>query len=223
MIDSIVFGFGHRARHGKDTVAAAIIEHRKNQYDVRRYSFATELKREVNENAMKSGGMIKLFDNGLRCEGCGYWQTNGNVIALPDWVQYDFNAPMDDPECPYGKQRTLLQWWGTEFRRNVEPDYWIKKLAKRIEEEKPEVALITDVRFPNEAEWVKQYGDIIKVRRTGMPPDKNPPHISELALAHLEDHEWGAVIENDRGLEELVQLSLYTFDELMEKPRGTKQ
>ena len=52
-IKSVVFGFGHRARSGKDTAVATIIERRGNAYpghlssdyrgpfyDVRGYSFA---------------------------------------------------------------------------------------------------------------------------------------------------------------------------------------
>ena len=147
VVQSVVIGFGHRARSGKDTVAQMIKQYRgitdpadfevgafdlrAPTYDIRIYSFAGELKREVNENAEKSGGMIRLFDNGLRMEGAGYWQTNGNILPLPEWVQYDPNAPMDDPLCPYGKQRALLMWWGTEFRRSINPDYWVQKLAKR--------------------------------------------------------------------------------------------
>jgi len=215
-LDSVIIGFGHQARQGKDEAVAAIIAARSGQYDVRRYAFGTELKREVNKSAMNSGGMLKLFDDGLRCEGCGYMQENGNVIALPDWVQYDWNPPMDDPDCPYGKQRTLLQWWGTEYRRNVNENYWLNKVAERIAEEKPEIALITDVRFPNEKAFCEKYGESIKVVRTGYASDV-PKHISELALAHVPDDQWSDVIYNDRGLEELRQLAVFTFDELMER------
>ncbi len=50
-IDSVIFGLGHRARHGKDSVAAEIVKQRSSQYDVRVYSFAAELKDEVNQAA----------------------------------------------------------------------------------------------------------------------------------------------------------------------------
>lgn len=231
MIESLIFGFGHRARHGKDTVAAEIIKRRAGNgpgwYDVRGYSFAKELKDEVNKNAMMAGGMIRLFDPIYRTEGSGYMQTNGNLVQLPDWVQYDPNPDTPDPLCPYGKQRTLLQWWGTDYRRAVDPDYWINKLAERLAKDKPEIALITDMRFPNEMAFVQEYGDAIKVERRN--PDGTlyvapglVPHSSEEALAHVPDNMWDGILTNDGTLEELKEAGVKMFDALMEREtKGT--
>lgn len=221
-IQSLLFGFGHRARSGKDTVAAMIRDGRVRSamdsngeihYDICVYSFAGELKREVNECAMKSGGMIKLFSPGLY-EG-GFVQENENILPLPEWVQYDPNPDMTDPLCPYGKQRTLLQWWGTEYRRSINSDYWVKALAKRIAEDQPEIALITDVRFPNEVQFIQQYGEVIKVDRPSLPSLRGAAgvHASELALANFDG--WDAVIKNDGDLETLRERALFTFDMLM--------
>lgn len=217
-IQSLLFGFGHRARSGKDTVAAMITKERglnelPPRYDIRTYSFAGELKREVNECAMKSGGMIKLFDPGLFIGG--FLQENGNILPLPEWVQYDPNPDMTDPLCPYGKQRTLLQWWGTEYRRSINPDYWVKALVKRIADDQPEIALITDVRFPNEVQFIQRYGEVIKVDRPSLPFLRGAAgvHASELALANFDG--WDAVIKNDGDLETLRERALFTFDMLM--------
>jgi hypothetical protein len=225
-IHSIIFGFGHRSRCGKDTVAQMIREGRgysassqrfdkPEPYDIRIYSFAQELKREVNKCAENSGGMSALFNDGLRVEGAGYWQENANILALPEWVQYDPQAPMDDPDCPYGKQRTLLQWWGTEYRRSINPDYWVKRVAKRIAEERPEIALITDVRFPNEAAFCQRYGNAVKVERPSLPPLKGMAgaHASELALLNFQD--WDTTIMNSGTLAELRDNALLAFDSLM--------
>src|ERR1019366_10527846 len=162
-------------------------------------SFAGELKREVNENAEKSGGMPRLFDAGLRAPDFGFLQENGNFLTLPEWVQYDPSPDMTDPLCPYGKQRALLQWWGTEFRRSINPDYWVQRLAKRLAEEKPEIALITDVRFLNEVQFCRRYGEVIKVERPGLIHDMSltPLHISESALENF--YGWVDVIVNDSG------------------------
>ncbi len=222
MIQSLIFGFGHRARHGKDSVANEIVKRRASQYDVHIYSFARELKEEVNKNAMMAHGMINLFDPIYRTEGSGYMQTNGNLLQLPDWVQYDPNPDTSDPLCPYGKQRTLLQWWGAEYRRSIDPDYWVNKLIARLEKEKPEVALIVDVRFLNEMKFCKKYGDVIKVERRN--PDGSLyvapgiiPHISEEALANIPDSNWDAIIENKGTLEDLKEAGIQTFDRLMER------
>lgn len=227
VIESLIFGYGHRARSGKDTAAAYVrsmrggrcvcngVGHEHHGYDIRIYSFAGELKREVNENAMRSGGMIKLFDNGLRDEVGGFVQENGNILRLPEWVQYEENPDMSDPLCPYGKQRTLLQWWGTEYRRSINEHYWTNKLAKRIAEDKPEIALVTDVRFPNEVRFVQKYGEVIKVDRPGLPSLQGAAgvHASEKALADFDG--WDDVIKNDSDLETFKERVLFSFDMLM--------
>ena len=164
-IHSIIFGYGFKARSGKDTAVAIILKERGHLYDIRRFSFAGELKREVNECALKSGGMEKLFSDGLRGEGAGFLQENGNILALPEWVQYDPNPPMDDPECGLGKQRLFLQWYGVEYRRGPNPAYWIDRVAQRIADEKPEIALLSDVRYANEIAFVQKYGEAIKINR----------------------------------------------------------
>ena len=166
---------------------------------------------------MKSGGMIRLFDDGLREPHAGFIQENDNVLSLPEWVQYDPNPDMTDPNCPYGKQRSFLQWYGSEFRRACNPDYWVNKVAKRIAEEKPEIAILTDMRFPNEMAFVQKYGEAIRVDRTNLPALQgvSGTHISELALATVPDENWDAIIKNNGTLEELRENALFTFDMLM--------
>ena len=139
----MILGFGHRARCGKDEACRTIMQHRHGTpimsddpsvvYNIKHYSFAKALKQEVTELALKSGGIHNLFSDGLRLPDTGYYRADGNIIRLPDWVQYDENAPMDDPDCPLGKQRTFLQFWGV-FRREEDPEYWVKKVAEQIAE-----------------------------------------------------------------------------------------
>ena len=214
--DSVVFGFGHRARHGKDTVAAEIKAKRRHMYDIAITPFAGELKKEVNICALRSGGMRALFDDGLRVPGAGYMQANGDFIALPDWVQFDPNPDMSDPLCPLGKQRTMLQWGGTEYRRSIDPNYWVNKLEAALSGSKPEVALVTDMRFPNEMAWVQKYGEAIKVYRPNFKADVLP-QASEESLANVPDAKWDAIILNDGTVEDLKRKALYTFDMLMER------
>lgn len=74
--------------------------------------------------------------------------------------------------------RNFLQFWGTEHRRNQDQDYWVKKTLERIKEEKPQVALITDMRFRNEAEICDTQ---IQVVRPGFSSGA-PIHVSETEL-----------------------------------------
>lgn len=92
---------------------------------------------------------------------------------------------------PYSDDiRRLLQWWGTDLRRNQDPDYWVKKGEDwgRDTAEHGLIPVFTDVRFPNEANMVRENGGIIvrvsapddvREARLGMVP---PSHESETAM-----------------------------------------
>lgn len=205
----IVIGLGHKARRGKDTVAKTIIETFGGQYDIHRYAFADELKKEVNEAAEKAGGMLALF---LQMYN-----------QLPEWVIYDKNPDMTDPLCPMGKQRTLLQWWGSELRRDKDPFYWVKKVKAAIERDKPQVAIITDVRFPNEFMFVKSLdGHMVKVERGGyVDLDTNPTHHSEQRLANaVFDYE---ITAEEGDLQELKRCAVELFAMLIRQQDVTDE
>lgn len=79
--------------------------------------------------------------------------------------------------------RAMLQHYGTEYRRASDPDYWVKRFAEELVYRSPDVALVTDVRFPNEADFIKaQGGVLVKVTRTTPPDVAVPEHESERAL-----------------------------------------
>jgi hypothetical protein len=224
MIDSVIFAFGYKQRSGKDTAVAEIIKRRglnaptedcnagstcvcQDRYDIRRYSFASALKREVNAAAVSAGGMENLFKPNHRFAMCKGYYTD-----FPDWVQYDPNAPMDDPMCPLGKQRSLLQWWGGDFRRNQDSEYWVRQLAQQIELEKPQLALISDLRYLNEFHFCKEYGEVVKVERLGIPQGT---HSSEVELDSVSPEDWSLVLENNGSLEEFLLGAVMAFDELL--------
>lgn len=210
---SLIIGFGHKARHGKDEAIKAIVEHAGCVMDIRAYGFGDALKAEVNEAARLCGGMGLLFET-LRCMHSGIGMEIHAALAgvprLPAWVTFDENAPMDDPLCPYGKQRILLQWWGSEFRRAQDPDYWVKKLMQQIANDNPEVALVRDLRFINEFDAIHEAGGYtVKVVRQGFVSDVYP-HCSETALDQLADLDWDDVVKVWNG--DLVGLRLKAVD-----------
>lgn len=216
MIDSVIFGFGYRARSGKDTAANEIIKQRglttvdavldktTERYDIRKYGFADALKIEVTNLARKAGGMEKLFAP----DYC--FPKKGYVVTLPEWVTYDPNPDMSDPLCPLGKQRKLLQWYGSDYRRADDDTYWIRQLEQTIELENPQIAILSDLRFPNEMAWTLQYGEAVRVDRAGLPPST---HLSETALEDSTD--WSIILENSGSLEDFKIGSVVVFDELL--------
>ncbi len=219
----IVLAFGHRARTGKDEACRTILQHRHGKpimvddpsivYDIKQFSFARALKQEVTKLAQGSGGMHNLFSDGLRIEGAGFAHSDGNtIVSLPDWVQYDINPAEVDPDCPLGKSRTFLQFWGV-FRRQEDEDYWVKKVEEQISKDKPTVAVISDCRFPNEMRWAQKFGECIRVDR---PSVKSPnAHISEEALTNVPDDLWAAIIKNTGSLEHFRTEVLFIFDMIL--------
>ena len=62
--------------------------------------------------------------------------------------------------------RVLAQRLGTEWGRSIDPDFWVKVAAASMAEvmniKGPDtVFVISDVRFDNEAQWVKDHGGVI--------------------------------------------------------------
>lgn len=201
-MNTLLIGFGYKARRGKDTVAQTIIEHFGNDKQViKRYAFADALRAEVHEAAQRAGGMFGLF------------MEMGHM--LPSWVKYDNNAPVE-PLYPLGKQRDLLQWWGTEYRRAQDPFYWVKRLDWRLKEEQPNVALITDMRFLNEFLYVQHMGGVtVKVERLGYQ-DANilTTHPSETGLDGIQfDYE---ILAPDGDVEELKRDAVRLFEIIKE-------
>lgn len=76
---------------------------------------------------------------------------------------------------PYEKEiiRPLLVTYGTHIRRKLDQNCWINRLEERIRSEalSDHLIFITDVRFKNEAVWIKNHGGfIINVQREGIGP-----------------------------------------------------
>jgi hypothetical protein len=195
---TLIIGFGHKARNGKDEAIKAIMAATPDA-SVKRYGFGDALKNEVN---VAVEGAISIY----RTTGPGTVQDVMRTLCCEmAGVAFDADPPMDDPLCPYGKQRALLQWWGTEFRRAKDPDYWVKKTMQQIAEDAPDVALICDLRFPNEAEGIRAAGGyIVRVRRMGYVSDV-PQHVSETALDGYGPMSWDACIDVPDGCLELLQ------------------
>lgn len=109
-----------------------------------------------------------------------------------------FAASADDVYGVEGKTRVIpelgitvgrfLQTFG-EHGRQYNAKLWLFSVGRRIAADKPRIALITDCRFPNEAEYVQQSGGIvIRLERPAhLIPEtcilgRDTNHVSETAL-----------------------------------------
>lgn len=100
------------------------------------------------------------------------------------------------------KDAPLLQRVGVEYREKDE-DTWIRCVDSKIREARPRVAVITDVRFPNELAYVKAMGGVCWKIERRMPdgalfvdPSRPATHVSETALDYAP---WDRVLVNPDG------------------------
>lgn len=205
--ETIFLGFGHKTKHGKDTAAAHIAAEFGDKYDVKRYAFAHELKLE--------------FYAALCDPKDPYWQTTQDYFLLPHPALHAAPEliPNSEKLAWIEENKTLLgnhlQLYGTEYRRAQDKFYWVKALDNRIACDNPMFALITDVRFPNEALYVKaKRGYTVKANRLGyINPDRNPSHISETAL---DDWKFDFVIDHaDGNVQELLDGAVEVFNHVV--------
>jgi len=126
--------------------------------------------------------------------------------AFGDQIKQEIAESMgisaDDINADKERFRPLLQWWGAEFRRGYcGEDYWIKKMRLAAAAwYARDWLIITDVRFPNEAELVRELnGVLIRVDR-----DRDTwldDHNSETALDDYDHFDFR--LKNDGSLDDL--------------------
>jgi hypothetical protein len=110
--------------------------------------------------------------------------------------------------------RLILQGWGTEFRRSIDQEYWTEQLRKTLKTAHLhcDVAVVTDVRFKNEAELVKELGGkLIRVHRPGN--NSADLHPSEIEMDSYEGYDWS--ISNDGSLGDLEKKVAILMDNLL--------
>jgi hypothetical protein len=118
----------------------------------------------------------------------------GIDMSTPYWQE------RKEQETVFGvSPRRLMQTLGTEWGRNlIHPDLWLLLADQKITQ-CGENMVVTDVRFENEAAWVRWYGGVVihVVRPDATPVEQ---HISEAGINnHIDDMS----ICNDGTLEEL--------------------
>lgn len=95
-----------------------------------------------------------VVDGHAVCVGDGPGRRD---VTLWDAVREDLDL---GPRDRHPIIRWALQYWGTNFRREQDTDYWVKATLLPL---LPKIAdgqsvMITDVRFPNEVELAQQIG-----------------------------------------------------------------
>ena len=107
-----------------------------------------------------------------------------DVLNVPD--QY-MNVVKEAPIPPHGASyRQLMQTFG-DAGRAILPGFWIQLLDSHIKEYADDTThiVVTDVRYLNEAFWVRYYGSLWHVRRPGQDPAGTRGHSSEAGVDPL--------------------------------------
>jgi len=103
--------------------------------------------------------------------------------------------------------RPILQWWGTDFRRQhcCNNNYWVDKVRDKIDDLcLTGVVIITDVRFLNEVALIREYGgELWRIIRSNQY-NADDHHRSETELANYQ--RFDRVIINADTLERLKEV-----------------
>lgn len=95
--------------------------------------------------------------------------------------------------------RRILQRFGTESIRAIDPEFWIRAGVQTIQATDGPV-VVTDVRYPNEADAIAALGgSLIRITRPGFTSEGDP-HPSESAL---DGYRVNFTIANDGTVEAL--------------------
>ncbi len=126
-----LIGFTGKAGVGKDTAASRLV----HAHGYERYAFASPIKSMLG------------------------------VLGFPEHLFTDHvtkEAVIQDLGCSY---RKLAQTLGTDWGRSIHPEFWLiqaKRVYARVcRDEHAAGFVISDVRFENEAEWIRSEGGTV--------------------------------------------------------------
>lgn len=147
-----------RLASGKDTVAEAAM-HAVGRPDAVRVSFATALRREVDEliDAVRASGPQDAR--------AAVAHAGGVSAASAERTASLICAALAEDPTIHSRMRTreirlTLQEWGTEVRRANDADYWVKRSMREVVEllAADTAVFVTDARFVNEVEPARRLG-----------------------------------------------------------------
>lgn len=194
---------------GKDTVADFLVTH----CGFVKLAFADALRAEVSDAfEIEPLYLVRRESKEQPMGALALSKCKSDAFVGRVLINHQEQSAAVDREAPRSP-RQIMQWWGTEYRRAQDPDYWTKQTSARISymmrERIAHRFVITDCRFDNEAAMVRQAhgGHVWQVKRPGRDvPDGS--HVSETTGEAFKPE---AVIDNSGSLQDLQERVLGTF------------
>lgn len=216
----IIIGVSGKARSGKGEFAKIAVE----KFGFTQVSFAGALKKEVESFLTEHG--VPYERRNLYGENADKEETF--VIPESEYIPIQGLAGMYG-DHGHASFRSLLQWWGTEFRRNQSENYWVDQVLAQCVETYDMVEtmmgpipvpnsnsryVIDDMRFENEANALLEVdAKLVRIERPNNPHVvSNPNHPSETGLD--EWNLWHWVVENSSNLEDHRQGCRIVIDDI---------
>lgn len=180
-MSNLIIGLIGKKRSGKDSFASVLVE----RYGYKRVAYADPLREAL-----------------LRMDPCVDWDMDDDGDITPyqlsevvGWIGWE-RAKDIVPDV-----RRLLQSFGTDAIREIDEDFWVRAGAKQIDET-PGPVVVTDVRFPNEADAIRKRGGLlVRITRPGYDGDGHPTETA------LDDYRADMEVSNTKDLERLYEVA----------------
>lgn len=186
----ILLGISGKRGAGKDLLASYFV----NKYGFLKVSFAEELKRQVREHFNLT---TEHTDGALK------------EVMLADYLKGKYHDSMGNLVIEYWTPRDIMVAYG-QFFRQFDRDWWIKQAFKKIEgfEVMAERGVatnyarfvISDLRFKNEAEAIKEKGGIVV--RLERKPELNiyKGALTDVSETDLDDYDFDLTLGKDANI-----------------------
>lgn len=170
-----IIGITGYARHGKDTIASVL----SRELGYNRVALADQMKELM---LVLDPIVVATYAVG----GGGTKRRLSELVASGGW-----EGAKREPEV-----RRLLQVFGTEVgRQGLGEDVWIEALVRNTKGFYPpsdRKIVIPDIRFQNEASWVRRVGELWQVFR--------PDFDNEVGTSHASERDIGGLVVDERFL-----------------------
>lgn len=209
-----IIGLCGHINAGKDSVGQILVAHA----GFRQMSFAGPLKAEASEAFQVEPAVFVRREQKeqpmqeLALERCS--DQAFVAMALLHLVEREPGVPRAQQLARPRSPRQIMQLWGTEYRRAQKPNYWARRVCSHIsylhDALRESRFVVTDVRFPNEAESLRNMGGKIwQIKRPGA--DQGTAGDGHVSRNDGSQFAPDAVINNVYDLKHLAQLVLGEF------------